>query len=447
VAIISPARIALSSFRNRIDQNLIVMQILVRSAKIIDPNSRHNGTVSDLLVVNGIIAKIGKNIDTTGVDEIIEGDDLHVSTGWVDLYATFGEPGREHKEDMESGLNAAAQGGFTKVAISPEAEPAVDDKSAIRYLLKKAEGHAVEVLPIGGQTKGLKGEALAEMFDMQTSGAVAMSNGKHTIENSKLQDLVFQYGSNLKTSIYSFCQDAKMANGGQMHEGVVNTSIGLKGIPALAEEVVVARDLYLAEYANVAVHFSHITSKGSVELIRDAKKKGLKVTASVPAHHLYLTDEAIADFEPNFKVVPPFRSKEHQEALKIGLSDGTLDAIISDHEPHEVEAKFSEFSIAEPGIISLETSFSVTLESLSEKMELDRIIALMTTGPRKVLNLKTPTIEERNIAELTVFAPTLKWVYERKDIKSLSANSPLIGKELVGLPVAIINQGRLYVNS
>ena len=423
------------------------MQILVRSAKIIDPTSKHNGTIADVLVVDGLISKIGKKIDATGADEIIEGDDLHISTGWVDLYATFGEPGREHKEDMESGLNAAAQGGFTKVAVSPEAEPAVDDKSAIRYLLKKAEGHAVEILPIGGLTKGLKGEALAEMFDMQTSGAVAMSNGKHTIENSKLQDLAFQYGGNLKAAIYSFCEDAKMANGGQMHEGAVNTSIGLKGIPAMAEEIMVTRDLYLAEYANVSVHFSHITSKGSVELIRQAKSRGTKVTASVPAHHLYFTDEATSDFEPNFKVVPPFRSTEHQEALKSGLADGTLDAVISDHEPHEIEAKFSEFSIAEPGIISLETTFSIALEALSGAMKLDEIIALLTIGPRKVLNLETPTIEEGKAAELTVFAPFMKWTYDRKDIKSLSNNSPLIGKELTGLPVAIINQGKLHVNS
>lgn len=423
------------------------MQILLRDTKIIDPNSKHNGKVVDVLISDGKIESIGKDLDSTNVNEVIEGDDLCVSTGWVDMYATFGDPGREHKEDIESGLNAAAQGGFTKVAISPEAEPAVDDKSAVRYLLKKAEGHVVDALPIGGISKGLKGEELAEMFDMQDSGAVAASNGKHTIENTKLQNLAYLYSKNLKLALYSFCQDEKMAAGGQMHEGEVNTSIGLKGIPALAEEIKVARDIYLAEYSDVAVHFSHITTKGSVELIRQAKAKGLKVTASVPAHHLLLNDEAIKDFESNYKVSPPFRNQEHIDALKDGLVDGTIDAIISDHEPHEIEAKFSEFGIAEPGIIALETAFSAALEALLDKLSLEQIIEKLTSNPRSILNMNQPKIEEGENAELTVFAPSIKWTYTKNDVKSRSYNSPLLDRELTGLPVAVINNGQLYVNS
>ncbi len=423
------------------------MQILLRATKIIDPNSQHNGKVVDVLISDGKIECIGKDLDSTNVNEVIEGDDLCVSTGWVDMYATFGDPGREHKEDIESGLNAAAQGGFTKVAISPETEPAVDDKSAVRYLLKKAEGHVVDALPIGGITKGLNGEELAEMFDMQDSGAVAASNGKHTIENTKLQNLAYLYSKNLNLTLYSFCQDEQMAAGGQMHEGEVNTSIGLKGIPALAEEIKVARDIYLAEYSDVAVHFSHITTKGSVELIRQAKAKGLKVTASVPAHHLLLNDETTKDFDSNYKVSPPFRNQEHIDALKEGLADGTIDAIISDHEPHEIEAKFSEFGIAESGIIALETAFSAALESLSDKLSLEQIIEKLTSNPRKILNLNQPKVEEGENAELTVFAPGITWTYIKDDVKSNSYNSPLLDRELTGLPVAVINKGQLYVNS
>ncbi|MDA9121280.1 dihydroorotase [Flavobacteriales bacterium] len=423
------------------------MQILIRAAKIIDPTSEHNGKLLDVLVTDGTFTSIGKDLDSVGVDEVIEGDDLHISTGWVDLYATFGDPGKEYKEDIESGLNAAAQGGFTKVAVSPQTDPVVDSKSAIQYLLNKAKNHAVDVLPIGAITKGLKSEELAEMFDMQTSGAVAVSNGKHTIENTKLQNLALLYSKNLNLAFYTFCQDELLSAGGQMHEGEMNTSIGLKGIPALAEEVVVARDLYLAEYSDVAVHFSHITTKGSVDLIREAKKKGLKVTASVPAHHLSIKDEAIADFEPNYKVVPPFRSSKHIAALIAGVADGTIDSIISDHEPCEIEAKFSEFSIAEAGIIALETAFSTALEALSNKMQLEEIIERFTTGPRTVLNLNTPTIKEGNEAEITIFTPTLKWVYEKDDIKSLSKNSPLIDTEMTGLPVGVVNKGQLYLNS
>lgn len=423
------------------------MQILIRAAKIIDPTSEHNGDILDVLITDGVFTSIGKDLDSDGVDDVIEGDDLHISTGWVDLYATFGDPGKEYKEDIESGLTTAAQGGFTKVAISPQTNPVVDSKSDIQYLLKKAESHVVDALPIGAITKGLKGDELAEMFDMQTSGAVAVSNGKHTLANTKLQNLALQYSKNLNLAFYTFCQDELLANGGQMHEGEMNTSIGLKGIPALAEEVVVARDLYLAEYSDVAIHFSHITTKGSVELIRAAKAKGLKVTASVPAHHLYLKDEAIADFEPNYKVVPPFRSSEHIQALLAGVVDGTIDSIISDHEPCEIEAKFSEFSIAEAGIIALETAFSTALESLAGKMKLEDLIARFTSGPRKVLNIEAPTIKEGSKAEITIFTPSLNWVYEKADIKSLSKNSPLIGKEMSGLAVAIVNKGQLYLNS
>ena len=423
------------------------MQILLRSVKIVNPGSKYHSKIVDIKIENGVITEIGTELESADANEIIEGDDLHVSAGWVDMYATFGDPGREFKEDIESGLNAAAQGGFTKVGVSPEAEPAVDSKSAIEYLLTKSAGNVVDILPIGGITKGLKGKELSEMFDMQSSGAVAVSNGKNQIDDAKVQNLAFQYGKNLNLALYSFCQDSRLANGGQMHEGEVNTRIGLKGIPALAEELSVARDLYLAEYSGVPVHLSHITAKGSVELIREAKAKGIKVTASVPVHHLMFTDESIEDFEPNFKVTPPFRGNQHVEELKKGLADGTIDAIISDHEPHEIEAKFSEFSIAEPGIIALETAFSVAVESLSKSMTIEEIVAKFTTSPRAILNINNPTIKEGEQAELTVFAPSLQWTYQKDDVKSLSCNSPLLGKELTGLPVAIVNDGRLYVNS
>ncbi|MFT4543958.1 MAG: dihydroorotase [Bacteroidia bacterium] len=423
------------------------MHILLRSVKIVDSTSIHNGKTLDILIENGIITSIGKDLDGSNANEIIEGDDLHVSTGWVDMYATFGDPGREYKEDILSGLNAAAQGGFTKVAISPETQPAVDSKSAIEYVLNRSNQHVVDALPIAALTKGLAGEELAELFDMQSSGAVAVSNGKHTIENAKLQNIAFQYAKNLNLRLYSFCQDSQLANGGQMHEGAVNTRVGLNGIPALAEEVAVARDLYLAEYSDVTVHFSHITTQGSVELIRSAKAKGLKVTASVPAHHLILKDEDAADFDSNFKTSPPFRSPEHIQSLIEGLVDGTIDAIISDHEPQEQEAKFSEFSKAEAGIIALETAFSASLEALGSKLSLEQIVEKLTLQPRRILGLNNPSINEGNTAELTVFAPNLIWNYTAEIVKSKSKNTPLLDKDLKGLPIAIINNGKLYLNS
>lgn len=423
------------------------MQILLRSIKIIDPNSKFNGQVKDVLIVDGVIEQIGDKIDATEVNEVIEGDDLHVSTGWVDLYAKFGDPGEEHKEDIETGLNAAAQGGFTKVVVSPEASPCVDSKSGVDYILKKSSNHIVDALPMAGMTKGLEGSHLAEIYDMAQTGAVAISNGKHSISNSKVQNLGLLYSKNLNVPLFSFCDDKNLSNGGQMHEGEVNTSIGLKGIPTIAEEIMVARDIFLSEYADVPVHFSHISTKGSVNLIREAKAKGLKITASVPVHHLLLSDKATTDFDSNFKVNPPFRDESHIKALKDGLADGTIDTVISDHEPQEIEAKFSEFGIAEFGIIALETTFSALLMSTSNSLKLEEIIEKLTVKPRAILDLESPIIEQGATAELTVFSPTISWEYNKQDVKSKSHNSPLLGQELTGLPIAVINKQQFYLNS
>lgn len=422
------------------------MKILVRSAKIIDPSSPHHKKVMDVVVDNGSISSIVKNASAKGIDEVIEGDDLHISVGWVDMFAAFGDPGTEYKEDISSGLNAAGSGGFSKVAISPATNPVVDSKSGIEYLLKKAAGHTVDVIPIGAMTKKLEGKEISEMFDMKQAGAKAISNGKHSLEDAKLQNLSLLYSRNLDLPIYSFALDSRMSNGGQMHEGEVSTRMGLKGIPALAEELVVSRDLYLAEYSNVPIHFSHVTSKGSVDLIRTAKKKGLRVTASVPAHHLLLNHELTEDFDGNSKVIPPFRDDMHIKALVKGLKNGTLDAIISDHEPQEIEAKFSEFTRAEFGIIALETAFSISLQALKDQMELEDIIHKFTVGPRAILKIEQPSIKKGNGAELTVFSPSIEWTVNSEEIRSLSKNTPLIGKQVLGLPIAVINNNQLFLN-
>lgn len=423
------------------------MQILIRSAKIIDPSSKHHLKEQDVLIDDGILVSIGKNLDTANVEEVIEGDDLHVSIGWLDLFATFGDPGTEYKEDIISGLNAAAHGGFSKVCISPATDPVIDSKSGVEYILSKAKGHTVDALPLGAMTKKLDNTDLAEMYDMQHAGAVGISNGKQALQDAKLQNLSLLYSKNLKLPIYSFAQDDRIANGGQLHEGSVNTRLGLKGIPALAEDLIVARDLYLAEYSDVKVHFSHVTTSGAVELIRGAKKKVLKVSASVPAHHLLITDEAAEEFDSNFKTNPPFRDQTHIKALIAGLKDGTIDAIISDHQPHEIEAKFSEFSQAEAGIIALETAFSVAYQALKDHMELSEIISKFTSSPRSILKIESSSIQEGNKADLTVFCPSIEWEYKEEDIKSRSKNSPIIGRKLLGLPVAVVNNGRLFLNT
>jgi len=423
------------------------MNILLRGTKIVDPTSKYNGKQLDLFIEDGIISQIGNDLSDEAADEVIEGDDLHVSQGWVDLFATFGDPGKEFKEDISSGLAAAAAGGFTKVALAPTAQPAIDSKSSVEYVINRAKGNAVDLLPLGAVSKKLQSTELAEMFDMKQAGAIGMSNGKNAISNPKLQHLALLYSKNLGVPVYSFANEDLMAHGGLMHEGDVNIRLGMKGIPALAEEMMVARDLYLAEYAEVGIHFSHITTAGSVDLIRNAKAKGLHVTASVPAHHLLLTDATTEDFDSNFKVLPPFRDAFHINALIEGLKDGTIDAIISDHEPHEFESKFSEFSVAEFGISALETAFSAAFEGTAKKLSLETLVSKLTTGPRKVLNIKAEPIVESSKAELTVFSPSIDWTCESEHLKSRSHNSPVLGRTMKGLPVAIINNGQLVLNA
>lgn len=419
------------------------MVILIQNARIIDPASPHHNTVKDILVQDGIIAQIGTAIDPSGVDEVIEGEDVMVSAGWVDLFATFGDPGFEHRESIRSGLNAAANGGFTKVVISPEAYPVVDGKGGVEYVLRNAAGHVVDALPLGAITKRLEGKELAEMFDMVRSGAVGVSNGKHTIANAKVMQVAMQYAQELKAPFYSFAEEEKIGHGGQMHEGVVSTMLGLKGTPALAEELAVARDLYLARYTGTSLHFSHITTAGAVALIREAKASGMPITASVPAHHLLLSDSTMTEFDSNFKLCPPLRDQPHIDALWQGLKDGTIDAIISDHEPLEIEAKFMEFGQAKPGITALETCFAVVLKAAEGRASVALLIDKLTTGPRKVLGLAHPTIMEGNQAELTLFSTTIAWIYGAEASASLSNNSPLWQQELVGKAFAVINHGQL----
>lgn len=417
------------------------MRILISNARIIDPASPQHGKELDILIDGGTIIGIGSGIDRDGADEVIEGEGIMVSVGWVDLFATIGDPGFEHRETVTSALDAAANGGFTKLVASPRSMPVTDSKGGIEYLLKQAKGHTVELLPLGAITKGLEGKELAEMYDMVRSGAAGVSNAKSTISDSKVMQVAMQYAEGLNRPFFSYTEDERMAHGTQMHEGEVSTRLGLRGVPALAEELAVTRDLYLARYTGTPVHFTHITTKGAVQLIREARAQGMKVTASVPAHHLLLTDETVETFDSNYKVRPPFRNAEHMEALWDGLKDGTLDAVISDHEALEVEAKFMEFGQAKAGITALETLFPSLLKAAEGRCDITLLIDRLTNGPRRVMNIDSPRIDEGQPAELTVFSPDIEWDYNETTAASLSANSPLWGHTLTGRAVAVVNGG------
>jgi dihydroorotase len=420
------------------------MKILIKKATILDASSKHHKKTKDLLIENGVIINISDSIEDTTA-EIFEAENLHISQGWTDLNARFGEPGHEYKEDLNSGMNAAVQGGFTHVALMPSTEPCIQRKSDVSYLVNKTSHNIVDIHPIGALTDDRKGEQITEMYDMHLAGAIAFSDDKRSIANASLMKIAMLYAKNFGGLIMSFSAEEKTSQKGQMNEGVTSTSLGLKGIPALAEELQLARDLQLCEYTDARIHFSTITTAESVKLIRDAKAKGLKVTADTSSYHLLLNDSELESFNSNLKVNPPLRSTTDIEALKTGLKDGTLDVICSDHYPQNIENKKCEFDIAAFGMINLETSFAAANTALKGVLSTEELVAKLTSTPKAILGLDSQVLEEGSLADLTLFNPDLKWTYNTKDIVSKSKNSALIGKSFTGKALAIVNNGQMAI--
>lgn len=418
------------------------MNILIKSARVIDPNSPHHNKSVSILIENGTIVQVtsSKLQATSSVSQIIEAEDLHVSPGFFDLQANFRDPGHEYKEDLLSGCSAAAAGGFTGVTVMPGTHPPIDNKSQVQYVKKKTAGNLVDVFPVGAITHNTDGKELAEMYDMHAAGAVAFSDDKKPVSDSGLMMRALLYAKDFKALIMAHCDDKTISLGGQMHEGKMSTSLGLKGIPALAEEVMVARNLYLCEYTGGRMHFSSVSTAGSVALIREAKKKGLKITASVNACNLALDDSALKDFDTSCKVNPPLRTKADINALKKGLADGTLDAIASDHSPEDAENKNVEFDYAAFGMSGLETAFALA-NSVLTPAKIALLVRLLAINPRKILGLPVPKIKAGEKANLTLFLPNKEWKLEEKNIRSKSKNTPFIGKKLKGKIAAVVNNG------
>lgn len=417
------------------------MNWILKSAVIVDPNGPFHLQSKDLLISNGRITKIADEINEEA--NIFEAHNLHVSAGWFDMRVHFCDPGYEHREDIESGLRAAQKGGFTGVALSPDTLPPLSNKSQINYAKERAEKALVDLFPYGTISAERQGKELAELYDMYRSGAVAFTDAKHPVADASLMSTALQYAQNIGALIMSFPHEQALAQNGQMHEGDVSTRLGLTGIPALAEELLVSRDLYLAEYNGAPIHFSGLSTAGSVALIREARKKGIKVTADVCAHQLLLTDEDLSDFGQQFKVLPPLRDESHRLALIEGLKDGTIDAICSDHTPEDVERKNVEFDLAAFGAIGLESAFGVLQKSLDGHLELADIIGKISHNPRKILGLEPILIEEGTNANLTLFDPDAEWTFTLQDILSKSKNSPFIGTQLKGKALAVCNNGQL----
>ncbi|MBL4734412.1 MAG: dihydroorotase [Flavobacteriales bacterium] len=417
------------------------MNLLIKQAKVIDPNSPHNGHRVDILIENGQIKSIRKQISSKA--KTVSGKNLHVSPGWFDMHVNFRDPGDEHKEDLNSGCRAAAYGGFTGVACMPGTDPPLHSKSDIEYIKNKANGNVVDVHPIGALSKHLKGKEMTEMYDMSLSGAVAFSDEKNPISDAGILSRALLYVNGFNGLVISHSQDKSITLEGQMNEGETSTSLGLNGMPALAEEIMITRDIYLAEYTNSRLHFATVSTGKSVDIIRNAKKKGIKVTAEVAAHQIGLDDSSLLDFNSNYKVNPPLRGKKDIAALKKGLSDGTIDAICSDHCPEDVETKNREFDIASFGAIGLETAYAVA--NTHSGLSPDEIVARMSLSPREILGIDIPLIKNGEKANITIFDPKLKWTFTSGDIKSKSANSPFIGASFIGKAVGVFNNNK-YVS-
>ena len=421
------------------------MKILIKKATIIDPNSSHHLQTKDMLVENGIITKIQDSISDPNKYQIFESDQLHISQGWIDLNARFGEPGFEYKEDLTSGMRSAAQGGFTHVALMPSTKPCIQKKSDINFLIQESSNNIVDIHPIGALTENRDGKQITEMYDMKKSGAIGFSDDKRSIANASLMKIAMLYANNFDGLIMSFSSEEKTSLNGQINEGITSTKLGLNGIPALAEELQLARDIKLCEYTNAKIHFSTITTSESVKLIREAKSKGLNISADTSSYHLILDDSKLESFNSNLKVYPPLRSLKDIKALKVGLKDGTIDAICSDHYPQNIENKKCEFDLASFGMINLETSFAAANTALKDILSIEELISKFTSKPKAILGLKNEAIEEGCLADLTLFNPKIEWKYEQEKIVSKSKNSGFLGKIFTGKALAVINNGQISI--
>ena len=414
------------------------MNLLIKSATILDPGSPFHQQVADILIKNGVITRIAEDIEADA--DLVDGEGKYVSPGFFDLNCNIGELGLETKEDMRTGTRAAAAGGFTGVAMMPNTVPPVHSKAEIEYLLNRAKGNLVDVYPLGTISHKREGKDLAEMYDMYLSGAKAFTDGNRPVQDAGLMERALLYAQGFDALVFSYPEDTAIAGKAKVNEGEISTLLGMKGIPSLAEELMIARDLYLAEYTVSKIHFSTISTARSVELIREAKRKGLEVTCDVAAHHLVLTDEALLGFDSQYKVKPPLRTKDDVKALIKGLKDGTIDAIVSQHTPHEIEFKDVEFEVAEYGIIGFQTTLALALLS---GLPVELLVEKLSINPREILGVEVPVIAEGEKANVVLFDINATWEYNGKSNLSKSVNSPFVGQNLKGKVLLTYNNQQI----
>ena len=414
------------------------MNVLIKSATIIDSESAFHNKKQDILIENGLITQIADSIKNSNSYKEISKDNLHASQGWFDSSVCFGEPGFEERETINNGLKTAAKSGFTAVAINANTQPIIDTHSDVYFLKSKSKYSLVDLLPIGALTKNSDGNELAELFDMTSAGAVAFGDYKKSLSSSNLIKVALQYVESFNGLICSFPQEKSLTENSVMHEHITSTSIGLKGAPSIAEELQIARDLVLLEYTNGKLHIPTISTANSVELIRNAKRKKLNVSCSVAIHNLIFTDAVLSDFDTNFKVTPPLRSATDIDALITGLKDGTIDMVTSDHNPLNIELKKIEFNDASFGTIGLESAFGALNKIFSTKTA----IKLLTRG-KKRFGLSPQSLDIGNRANLSLFNPKGDYTFNKNHISSKSTNSIFMGSKLSGRVYGSINNNKL----
>ncbi|GAB3197501.1 dihydroorotase [Pontibacter aydingkolensis] len=420
------------------------MKVLLQAATIYSPQSKFHLQQHNILIDNGIITYIGA--DEPEADKIVATDGLSVSCGWMDMHAYVGEPGHEYKEDIQSIAAAASKGGFTEVLCLPNTDPVIQTKGAVNYLKNHSANLPVTLHPIAAATVDTAGKDLTEMIDLHQAGAVAFSDGIKPIQGADVILKALQYVQLFNGLLMNKPENVRLSEHGQMHEGITSTQLGMKGIPSLSEEVAVTRDLQLLGYAGGKMHFSLVSTAAAIEAIRNAKAQGLQVTCDVASYQISFIDETIGLFDTNYKVAPPFRSQSDVEAIKQGLADGTIDALVSAHLPHDTEAKKLEFDLADFGIINLETAFAAANTALAGVLATEQLIDKFVTGPRAILGHNTPKVEEGEVANLTLFQPNATWVPTETDTLSKSKNSPFYGKELKGRVVGIVHKGQIVLH-
>jgi dihydroorotase len=419
------------------------MKILIKSADILDPGNSFHKKKKNILIENGIIKSVSDK--DFKADEVIDATGLKLSPGWFDMRCAIRDPGFEHKEDINSVSMAAAAGGFTGIACLPNTNPVIQTKDVISYIKTKSANTIIDIYPIAALTLGSKGEELTEMIDLHYGGAVAFSDGNKPVWHSNVLYKALQYLQTFGGLLIEHAEDKYLTIGGQMNEGKVSTSLGLQGLPKISEELIIERDLKMLEYSGGRIHFSHISSPKSLDMIRSAKRKGLNVTCDVAVYQLVFDDSMLTGFDTNLKVNPPIRAKEDLKYFWKAIEDDTIDVIVTDHNPQDEESKNTEFDQADFGMIGLETAFAA-FNTFNRNIKIEKFVEKVTIAPRKILKLNLPKIKEGEHANLTLFDPNKEWTFSKENIRSKSKNSPFIGKKLKGKVVAVFNKNKYLLN-